>query len=163
MDHRTFDTFTRFVGSAVSRRGVLGGLAGGLLAGLPLAARHQDSLAKKKKKITICFEGETRKTKKKGWQGRFPGATKGACNLAQQCAETCGDNCSTCYERVSGALLCGGIASSFCKSPPCSSDDDCMGTIWPICTKSFTELATEETSKWDCAAACTNIAPCDKA
>ena len=37
---------------------------------------------KKPQKITICFQGQTQKTKKKGVQTRFPGATVGACTTS---------------------------------------------------------------------------------
>jgi hypothetical protein len=78
---------------------------------------------------------------------------------AQACAAACKTTCSTCYARAAGGTLCGGVGSADCATP-CSSDNDCVGTIRPFCTKSFTERATGQTSTWGCAAACTSMAAC---
>ena len=64
MDTQHFDEVVRALASAPSRRGVLSGLAGGLLAVLPLALMGEDTDARKKgkkkhKKRNNC--------KKKGW------------------------------------------------------------------------------------------------
>ncbi len=77
-----FDILTRSVVAAASRRRLLAGTSAALLAGLTLVATHEQTPAKKQKKpkqITICVNGQTQKTKKKGFQTRFPGATVGAC------------------------------------------------------------------------------------
>jgi hypothetical protein len=76
------------------------------------------------------------------------------------CAKQCGERCSTCYERASGAVLCGGVGSADCAQP-CRSDNDCLGTERPFCTTGFTDRATGEKATWGCAAACTNVAACE--
>ena len=161
MDADRFDTLARSLTDSASRRRLLAGLSGGLLASITLTATREPTQAKKKKTITICVNGQTQKTKKKGFQTRFPGATVGACTSPPKptCAASCGATCSTCYERITGQVLCGGVASALCE-PPCRSDNDCLGTDRPYCTKSFTDRATGETSDWGCPAACTNVAPC---
>jgi hypothetical protein len=60
--------------------------AGGIGQGLSSSAAGK----KKKQKISICYQGQTRKVKKKGWQKRYPGATKGP-NCGSGCctADTC--------------------------------------------------------------------------
>jgi hypothetical protein len=58
---------------------LLAALTGGLLLGAAVAVSDEAAQAKKKKKITICFERQTRSVKKKGWQDKYVGATKGAC------------------------------------------------------------------------------------
>jgi hypothetical protein len=102
----TCDGITREFGEVATRRHVfrlLGGAA--LSAGLVLGI-GEESLAKgtrkdhgkarveaqgrtgaegkKGKKITICFQNQTRLVKKKGWQQKFPGATLGPCAAPQQ-------------------------------------------------------------------------------
>jgi hypothetical protein len=82
MDETRFAHLTRSLVSVVSRRRLLAGLTGGLVAGVSVAVPREQTLAKKSKKpkqITICVNGQTQKTKKKGFQTRFPGATQGAC------------------------------------------------------------------------------------
>ena len=85
MDETQFDRLTRSLVSVACRRRLLAGLRGGLFAGISLAATREQTPAKtnkKPQKITICFQGQTQKTKKKGVQRRFPGATVGACTTS---------------------------------------------------------------------------------
>jgi hypothetical protein len=136
MDYRHFDDLTRSLAAALTRRGILAGLASGVVAASPLVM-SEFTTAKKKKK----------KKKKK------PSA------LAKSCAATCGPGCTTCYERPNGAIFCGGAASADCNKP-CTTDTDCAGTPGAVCTKSFTELSNGKTFDWGCPAACTNALPC---
>jgi hypothetical protein len=73
---KRFDGLAQSLGLVLPRRRVSALLAVeiGALTGGPVTA------AKKKKKITICVEGRTRNVKKKEWQERYPGATKGECS-----------------------------------------------------------------------------------
>lgn len=80
MEATTFDGISRNFGVVTSRRGFARLLGGAAVLGTVLAT-GSDSQAKrggKRKKITICYLGQTRKVKKKKL-GNFPGATKGAC------------------------------------------------------------------------------------
>jgi hypothetical protein len=130
MDPIRFDTLTRSLTAARSRRAALAALLGGSLALLGLA----DSTAKKK--------GKGKKNK-----------------LGQVCRASCNVTCGTCYTRAAGGTLCGGAGSADCTLP-CRSDNDCIGTIHPFCTKSFTARATGKSSSWGCPAACTSFASC---
>lgn len=93
MEATTFDGISRNFGSVSTRRGFVRLLGGAAVLGAALAD-GEESEAKKgrdkgrqqvsaqgkgKKKITICYQGQTRTVKKKGYQTKFPGATKGAC------------------------------------------------------------------------------------
>ena len=105
-----FDGIARELGEVATRRSVLRLLGGAALsAGIVLGA-GAESLAKGKnnargkndaraqgqtgaegkkgKKITICFQNQTRTVKKKGWQQKFPGATLGPCAAPPQVACT---------------------------------------------------------------------------
>ena len=82
MNATTFDGISRNFGEISTRRRVFrllsGAAAGGALAAAGLG---EESRAKKKPaKITICYQGQTRQAPKRGWQDRFPGATRGACS-----------------------------------------------------------------------------------
>jgi hypothetical protein len=87
MDGFRFDDFARLVGTRVSRRTSLAMLtAGGIGQRLASSAAGK----KKKQKISVCYQGQTRKVKKKGWQKRYPGATKGACGaVCAGCPDAC--------------------------------------------------------------------------
>jgi hypothetical protein len=127
-----FDVLARALPPTGSRRAVLVTLLGGPLGLLGLA----DSAAKKK--------GKGKKKKNK---------------LGQVCLASCNVTCGTCYTRAAGGTLCGGAGSADCTLP-CSSDNDCVGTIHPFCTKSFTVRSTGKSSSWGCPAACTSIGSC---
>jgi hypothetical protein len=132
MDSDRFDTITRALTDTRSRRGALGAFLGGTLGLLGLA----DTAARKK--------GKGKKKKNK---------------LRAACVAACPATCSTCYARVAGGTLCGGVAVADCALP-CASDTDCIGKVHPFCTTSFTSRATAEVSTWGCPAACTSIGAC---
>lgn len=108
MDASRFDHLVRTWAEAGSRRPLLGVLAGGIagLAGLTEAA------GKRKKKITLCLNGQTitvPKKKKNSYLGQ--GATAGKC---PPCVRRCGGK--TC-----GPDGCGGSCGS------CKGDKTCQG------------------------------------
>jgi hypothetical protein len=127
MDTTTFDRISRNLGSVSTRRGMLRLLGGAaaLGAGLALSAqdetlgkgrgkgngREQVSAQGKSKKLTICYQGQT-KLVKKSKLDTFPGATKGACPGGGQ---------RTCRAWV----LSGGAGSN----DPISVDDDLQVTL----------------------------------
>src|SRR5918994_5030597 len=112
MHGTAFDGITRELGEVATRRSVfrlLGGAA--LSAGLVLGAggeslakgkgknkndargRNQaqgqaSAEGKKGKKVTICFQDQTRQVKKQGWKKKYKGATLGPCPVAQPVACT---------------------------------------------------------------------------
>ena len=93
MDATTFDGISRTLGTVSTRRSFARLLGGAAVLGVALASgedsqargthhgkrRDQVSAQGKGKKITICYQNQTRSVKKKGYQTKFPGATKGAC------------------------------------------------------------------------------------
>ena len=93
MDATTFDGISRTLGTVSTRRRFARLLGGAAVLGVALASgedsqargkhtgkrRDQVSAQGKSKKITICYQNQTRTVKKKGYQTKFPGATKGAC------------------------------------------------------------------------------------
>lgn len=101
MQAQMFDGMARELGTVVTRRGMfrLLGAAAAMGAGVALAAqdesqgksknrgksngkgREQVSAQGKGKKVTICFQNQTRMVKKSKL-GNFPGATQGTCPVA---------------------------------------------------------------------------------
>jgi hypothetical protein len=84
MDGSRFDHLTRLAGPYLTRRAGLGWLAAlGLAVLNPAASTAKDQNKKKKKgkreTITICYQNQTLSVRKRGWQGRYAGATQGAC------------------------------------------------------------------------------------
>lgn len=76
MDSKQFDRMIQRWSSGAPRRAMLGLLAGGVLG----LAGLEESTAKRKKKVTLCFSGETivvKKSKKGALLSQ--GATQGAC------------------------------------------------------------------------------------
>ena len=67
MDADRFDSLTRSLPAAASRRGLLAGLASGLVAALPLVLSGEDAPAKKKKGKGKNKHKKTDNCKKKGW------------------------------------------------------------------------------------------------
>jgi hypothetical protein len=105
MHGTAFDGITRQIGEVATRRSVFRFLGGAALsAGLVLGAggeslarnkgnkkharggnqaRSQGQTSaegKKGKKITICFQNQTRQVKKQGWKKKYKGATLGPCS-----------------------------------------------------------------------------------
>ncbi len=133
MNDLHFDDFARRVDAGATRRGLLRGVVA-VGTTLGLAAGFEDAAARKRKK----------KPGKKPHGEKPHGPTPPAPSL---CAQACSAGCSTCYQRPSGTLICGGIGSANCAFP-CGTDSNCAKG--QICTKSFTDRATGETSSWGC-------------
>jgi hypothetical protein len=131
MDASRFDSWTRAIGTRSGRRALLRGIAGSAVALGAVGVVAERTEAKK----------DDKKRKK------------------NKCAKKCGASCSTCYEQVTGGVLCGGFGSASCDAP-CTSDSDCAGTSRPICTKSYTDRARGKTRTWGCPSACTNTGAC---
>jgi hypothetical protein len=109
----------RFVDSAqrisarLSRRTSLGILASTFL---PIANAADPATAKKKKKVTLCLNGQTvKKPKKQAKKLAQQGATKGACVGTTPPPATC----------PSGERVCG---STCILVGDCCINDDCEGT-----------------------------------
>jgi hypothetical protein len=93
MDAMTFDGISRNLGSVSTRRSFARLLGGAAVLGAVLTTgeesqargkshgkgREQVSAQGKGKKVTICYQNQTRTVKKKGYLNKYPGATKGAC------------------------------------------------------------------------------------
>lgn len=108
MDATRFDGFARTVATRLTRRTGLGLLAA---ASIPILNVAEDTDAKKKKKITLCVNGQTvKKPKKKAKKLLKKGATKGAC----------GDGGCP-----GGQKACG---SGCIPAGDCCVDGDCTGT-----------------------------------
>lgn len=122
MDGHRFDHLTRRVGSRLSRRAGLGLLAVvgviGRDSSSSIAGKKKKKKGKKKEKIAICHQGQTLKVKKKGWQGRFPGATQGSCQVS---SDVCAGCLNTCFATVKNSA----------EAPPegyacCPADKVCL-------------------------------------
>ena len=83
MDGRRFDSLAKTLADVGTRRMVLAASLAAAIGVLdPVSLVPANKKNKKPQKITICFQGQTQKTKKKGVQTRFPGATVGACTTS---------------------------------------------------------------------------------
>jgi hypothetical protein len=146
MDARRFDTLIRSLQERPSRRGMLLGMASGLLASLPITLGREEALAKKKHK---------RKKKKKG--GSAPVAapppaappstatcTDGVRNGTETDIDCGGPTCPRCAagKKCQGAGDCvGGTCLNQVCQPTCSdgvkngqeTDVDCGGPDCPPC------------------------------
>jgi hypothetical protein len=119
MDGFRFDHLTRLVGTRLSRRT---GLA--LVAAAGLTA-PSSSARSKSKKISVCYNGRTRKVKKKGWRNHYPGATKepncgSGCCTADACFAAAVD---TADRHPIGFDCC--PAALLCRSPKAPFPDQC--------------------------------------
>lgn len=106
MDAPRFDGFARSISNRLNRRTGLGLLAG---VSIPFLGLAEETDAKKKKKITLCFNGQTvKKPKNKAKKLQKKGATQGAC--VNGCA--------------SNQQLCEGTCI---PADDCCVDNDCIG------------------------------------
>lgn len=145
MDGSRFDTLTRSLAEPRSRRGV-NRLLGGLAMGGPFTLLGVHEGAAKKKKVTLCHQGQTisvsRKAKKKHLKH---GDTLGACPT---CVPTC--NGATC-----GSDGCGGTCS-------CPSGQTCLvnGSCALPCTVTCGE-GPQPVCTHTCPASCGNCSEPD--
>ena len=97
MKMSAFDGIVRELGEGSTRRGFFSYLGGAVAAGAGLTlaiGEHAEAEGTNRgkardrgevkaqgrgKKITVCYQDQTRQVKKKGWQQKFPGATLGRC------------------------------------------------------------------------------------
>jgi hypothetical protein len=82
MNGTAFDGISRNLVQGSTRRGFLRLLGGAAAAGtIAAVGLGETTRAKKKKpgKVTICYQGQTRRVAKRGWQNQYPGATLGQC------------------------------------------------------------------------------------
>ena len=136
MDAMTFDGISRSVSAVSTRRGFARLLGGAAVLGAALAVTEESqargkgrgngqdevSAQGKGKKITICYQAQTRTVKKKGYLNKFPGATRGACPVNQPQPQP--QACTT-------FVISGGPN----QSDPISIDDD--GSILNVSTGKF--------------------------
>jgi hypothetical protein len=136
MDATTFDGISRNLGSVSTRRSFARLLGGAAVLGATFAASEESQARGKRhgkdreqvgsegrrgKKITICYQNQTRTVKKKGYQDKFPGATRGACQ----------DGGGQPQQACTTFVLSGGPN----QSDPITIDDD--GSILNVTTGKF--------------------------
>ncbi len=136
MDRHRFDHAVRALQGGAPRRQVLGVLLGGALG----IAGLVESEAKKKKKVTLCLNGQTMTVKKSKQASLLSqGATKGACPSQPSCptgqklcnarcidnARCCTDaDCDKCKQQTCQSNTCAckpgtvADATGFCGTPP---------------------------------------------
>ena len=123
MDGFRFDHLTRLVGTCLNRRTSLALMVAGVATQTlsPSAAGKK----KKQKKISICYQGQTRKVKKKGWQKRYQGATQGPnCGAGCCTADSCFAEAVNPDNREPVGFNCC-PAGLFCPSPKAPFPDQC--------------------------------------
>lgn len=181
MHETRFDTLTRSLTTAGSRRRLVSGLLVGTLGRLlPLGAGPTE--AKKKKDCPPCKkkkDGKCKENKPDGTACENGGQCQsGRCVPSQQsppppgepltCAESCAANCVYCFNRAGNTPLCGDGYRVLCK--PCSSDSDCAGTDTPYCTTHLTVRSRDRQQRWEIQAncppypvgICTNVIDCNR-
>jgi hypothetical protein len=92
MNQATVDGISRYLRESATRRGLLRVLGGAAGLGLVAMADPGEAGQAKAKKITICYQGQTRKAPKRGWQERFRGATRGPCRGGSSSGGGSGDS-----------------------------------------------------------------------
>jgi hypothetical protein len=142
MEATTFDGISRNLGSVSTRRGFARLLGGAAVLGAALASEESQARGKrhdkgreqvsaqgkgKGKKITICYQNQTRTVKKKGYLNKFPGATRGACQAGGGNPGGGGQQPQACTSFV----LSGGPN----QTDPITIDDD--GSILNVTTGKF--------------------------
>ncbi|MDQ3225244.1 MAG: hypothetical protein M3Q50_01250 [Chloroflexota bacterium] len=129
MDVERFEAVLRALSPAASRRGVLAGLAGGLLVSLPRALGVDEAAARKKGK-----------KKKKSPPPAPPPLT---------CAQRCPAFVASCLHRPEGAPLCSSGYGFDCKS--CATDQDCLQVVGefvkPYCITAITDRDSGDTTR----------------
>ncbi len=128
MDETRVDALARAVGAGSSRRVLLAGLRGGLLAMLSLARGGADAVAKKKRKKKKCAKAgqPTSKKRKKCCKGLVKDGT-GVCAAACTPATCAPTACGSVPDGCGGTLSCGGCSAPtpLCISQTCQPCDVC--------------------------------------
>ena len=150
MDANHFDALTtRLVEQLSRRRGI------GILVALGLGAGSfpettEAGKKRRKKKITLCLDGQTIKVKKRNFQQKFPGATVGSCPSCipiTTCAaqgRVCGpldDGCST--------LICGECGTG--DTPSCRDTGVCAA-CFSVCPPACDRCANRSDGATMCVA-----------
>lgn len=126
MDGSTFDTLTRTMTTAGSRRRAIGVLSAGTLG---LLATRTEEAAAKKKPCPPCKKRKDGKCKKKKPDGRLcAGGTchGGKCIAAPGPSPTCSDGITNGTE---SDVDCGGSCSRCTNGKSCVGRDDCIGAL----------------------------------
>ncbi len=138
MDDRRFDDLLRSLATGMSRRGVLAGLSGGLLAALPgIAAADRDDRRDRRGK-------KRRHRKGKGNNGLPPPAPP--CVDRKDCPPGLVCNGGVCGECPTPQVSCGGAGENcFCATPPMGGSRTCaqsapqaFGTNCSVCPANTT-------------------------
>ena len=167
MDGTRFDSLTRSLTTAASRRRALVAILGGALGLLGWqrgeeAAAHDPSKACKKKsgqQKKKCLK----KAKKHNATHAIAPPSPPPPAPPPTCAEQCPSTCGACFDRKGGGPpLCGDDATfSNCTADSCTSDADCVGKTGPDCVTGYTVRETG-TSYVSCGGSgvCTSIRAC---
>ena len=129
MDGKQFDAIAQSLAFAHDRRGIVRLLAGSALGGLVLAGTSDVDARRKKKKVTLCLNGQTLKVKKNKKNGLLDqGATLGDCpSSPPPPSNTCTDGIQNGAETD---IDCGGGSCPRCADgKKCSTRNDCASAL----------------------------------
>lgn len=130
MDGKRFDAIAQSLAYSRDRRGMVRLLTGSALGGLVLAGTSEaDAKRKKKKKVTLCLNGQTIKVKKNKQNDLLDqGATLGECPVSPPPpANTCSDGIQNGKETD---VDCGGGSCPRCGvGKKCTSRNDCQTAL----------------------------------
>lgn len=132
METQRFDHLVRSLTASGSRRGLLARVAFAPLGAGLLALPAAEAAAKKRKrKATICQNGQTVKVSKKKLKKRLrQGATRGACGCVPRSTCPADLNCGVIDDSCGGTITCGtcGGANPYCVENvcrACTADNPC--------------------------------------
>jgi len=129
MDGKQFDAIAQSLAFAHDRRGIVRLLAGSALGGLVLAGTSDVDARRKKKKVTLCLNGQTLKVKKNKKNGLLDqGATLGGCpSPPPPPSNTCTDGIQNGTETD---IDCGGGSCPRCGvGKKCNTRNDCVTAL----------------------------------
>jgi hypothetical protein len=161
MDAEPFDTLTRALVCAPSRRGLLVGLVSGLLAALPLVLAGDDVAASEKRRKKRRKRRRNRcspNCSDRGCGSDGCGGACGECAANQVCQEGICICTPNCVGKVCGPDGCGGSCGSCAGDALCDSGT-CVCTTVPLASccrvSSFPCLRDEDC----CSGNCNSISP----
>lgn len=130
MDGKRFDAIAQSLASSRDRRNIVRLLTGSALGGLVLAGGSNVDARRKKKKVTLCLNGQTLKVKKSKKNGLIDqGATPGECPSSPPppSGPTCTDGVQNGTETD---VDCGGSSCPRCADgKKCSTRNDCASAL----------------------------------
>ena len=141
MESERFDQLVRETYDSASRRGVMrvgiGALAASALVTLGLRAEKAEAKQGKKKKKTVCHNGQTIRVKNRKKHLRH-GDTKGPCTCPAGRPVTCGTGCcpaeySLCCETVDDPILTHECAPASFTCCPVNQGGGACGGLEPVC------------------------------